>query len=161
MFYGTGDATLRVGDGPCIIAHICNDIGGWGKGFVQPLGRRYPEAEAQYRAWFRRKTDPPFALGQVQFVEAAPQVWVANMIAQHGIGRPGPTPPIRHEALRECLGHVRAFAQAHGGFVQMPRIGCGLAGGKWEEVSKIVEEELVLHHLFVLVLDLPVTTSTT
>ena len=38
----------------------------------------------------------------------------------------------------------------------MPRIGCGLAGGRWEQVSKIVEEELVSHGLFVLVLDLPV-----
>ena len=160
LFYGTGDATLRMGEGPCIIAHICNDIGGWGKGFVQPLGRRYPEAEAQYRAWFRRKTDPPFALGQVQFVEVAGQVWVANMIAQHGIGRQGPTPPLRYEALRKCLRSARAFAQAQNAFVQMPRIGCGLAGGNWEEVSKIVEEELVSHGLFVLVLDLPAITET-
>jgi hypothetical protein len=37
----------------------------------------------------------------------------------------------------------------------MPRIGCGLAGGKWEEISKIVEEELAQHGLFVTVLDLP------
>lgn len=83
------------------------------------------------------------------------------MIAQHGIGRQGPTPPIRCEALRECLSHVRAFAQAQNAFVQMPRIGCGLAGGKWDEVSKIVEEELVSHDLFVLVLDLPATDGTT
>lgn len=71
LFYGTGDATLPLGNGQCIIAHVCNDIGGWGKGFVRPLGKRYPKAEAEYRAWFQRKTDPPFALGQVQFVEVA------------------------------------------------------------------------------------------
>lgn len=156
LFYGTGDATLPKGDGPCIIAHVCNDIGGWGKGFVQPLGRRYPEAETQYRAWFRRKIDPLFALGQVQFVEVAPQVWVANMIAQHGVGRQGPTPPIRYGALRECLNYVRLFAQEQNVSVQMPRIGCGLAGGDWKIISKIVEDELVSHGLFVLVIDLPV-----
>ena len=155
LFYGTGDATLPLGDGPCIIAHICNDIGGWGKGFVRPLGKRYPEAEIQYRAWFRHKTDPPFALGQVQFVEVASQVWVANMIAQHGIGRQGSTPPIRYEALRDCLSSVRKFAQEHKASIQMPRIGCGLAGGEWEIISKVIEEELVHHGLFVLVLDLP------
>ncbi len=27
IFYGTGDATLPLGTGRCIIAHICNDIG--------------------------------------------------------------------------------------------------------------------------------------
>ena len=155
LFYSTGDATLPMGDGPCIIAHICNDIGGWGKGFVQPLGRRYPEAETQYRTWFRRKTDPPFALGQVQIVEIEAHVWVANMIAQHGLGRQGPTPPIRYEALRKCLSQVRAFAQAQDAFVQMPRIGCGLAGGNWTLVSKIIEDELVQHGLSVRVLDLP------
>ena len=37
----------------------------------------------------------------------------------------------------------------------MPRIGCGLAGGDWEVVSKIVEEELVLPGLAVMVLDPP------
>lgn len=31
-----GDATRRpVGPGPKIIAHICNDVGGWGRGFVE------------------------------------------------------------------------------------------------------------------------------
>lgn len=155
LFYGTGDATLPLGDGRCIIAHICNDIGAWGKGFVMPLAKRYPEAEAQYRAWHRRKTDPSFALGQVQFVEVAAQVWVANMIGQHGISRRGSTPPIRYDALRECLSHVRTFAHEHKADIQMPRIGCGLAGGDWKIVSKIVEEELVLRGLYVLVLDLP------
>ena len=155
LFYGTGDATLPTGGGRYVIIHLCNDIGAWGKGFVVPLAKRYPEAEAEYRAWYRRKTDPPFALGQVQFVEVATQVWVANMVGQHGIGRRGPTPPIWYDALRECLGRVRAFAQEHKADIQMPRIGCGLAGGDWEIVSKIVEEELVLRGLAVLVLDLP------
>ena len=160
LFYGTGDATLPVGTSPCIIAHICNDIGAWGKGFVMPLAKRYPAAEIQYREWYRRKTAPPFELGQVQFVEVTSQVWVANMIGQHGIRRRGSEPPIRYDALRECLSRVRLFAQEHKADVQMPRIGCGLAGGKWEIISKIVEEELVLPGLSVLVLDLPIKPDT-
>ena len=77
------------------------------------------------------------------------------MIGQHGIGRRGPTPPIRYDAVRECLGRVRAFAQERKATIQMPRIGCGLAGGDWEVVSKIVEEELVLPGLAVIVLNPP------
>jgi len=88
-------------------------------------------------------------------VEVAPQVWVANMIGQHGISRRGSTPPIRYEALRECLGRLRTFAHERNADIQMPRIGCGLAGGDWEIVSRIVEEELVLRGLSVFVLDLP------
>ena len=32
--YLTGDATAPTASGNKIIAHVCNDIGGWGKGFV-------------------------------------------------------------------------------------------------------------------------------
>ncbi len=155
IFYGNADATLPQGHGPSIIAHVCNDIGQWGKGFVLPLGERYPEAEKQYREWARRRTEPPFALGQVQFVEVAPTLWVANMIGQHGIARRGSLPPVRYEAIRECLRRVCAFAAEQKAYVQMPRIGCGLAGGKWEEVSRIIEEELIANGVQVTVYDLP------
>ena len=39
--YRTGDATRPEGDGPKIIAHICNDVGAWGKGFVLALSKRW------------------------------------------------------------------------------------------------------------------------
>ena len=35
-----GDATRPQASGPKIIAHICNDLGGWGKGFVVAISRR-------------------------------------------------------------------------------------------------------------------------
>ena len=154
-FYGIGDATLPQGNGPCIIAHVCNDLGQWGKGFVLPLGKRYPDAEKAYREWAKRKTNPLFALGQVQFVEVSPQLWVANMIGQHGIFKRGGEPPIRYDALRECLRSVCVFAAEHQASVQMPRIGCGLAGGKWEAVGPIVEAALTANGVQVMVCDLP------
>jgi hypothetical protein len=36
----------------------------------------------------------------------------------------------------------------------MPRIGCGLAGGKWEDIGPIVEEELDNQGIDVTVYDL-------
>ena len=77
------------------------------------------------------------------------------MIGQSGIYKRGRVQPIRYEALRERLTHVRSFAHEHRADVQMPRIGCGLAGGDWEEVSKIIEEELSFQDVMVTVLDLP------
>ena len=35
--YIKADATLPQSEGNIIITHICNDIGGWGKGFVLAL----------------------------------------------------------------------------------------------------------------------------
>lgn len=153
IIYVVGDATLPQGQGPGIIAHVCNDIGQWGKGFVLPLGKRYPDAEKQYREWFQQNA-PPFALGRVQFVEVALGLWVANMIGQHGIARRGGLPPVRYDALRECLCRVCGFAAEQQASVQMPRIGCGLAGGKWEEVSLLIEEELIANGVSVTVSDL-------
>ncbi|XXU05921.1 hypothetical protein WMF40_38440 [Sorangium sp. So ce854] len=48
--YRTGDATEPAGAGPRIICHVCNDIGGWGRGFVVALSKKWPEPEARYRA---------------------------------------------------------------------------------------------------------------
>jgi hypothetical protein len=36
----------------------------------------------------------------------------------------------------------------------MPRIGCGLAGGKWEEIEPIIDEELISIGVVVTVYDL-------
>jgi hypothetical protein len=50
---------------------------------------------------------------------------------------------VRYEAIRRGLQRVADFALAAKATVHMPRIGCGLAGGKWEEVGPVVEQELV------------------
>jgi len=35
--YRRGDATAPNADGSKIVCHVCNDVGGWGKGFVVAL----------------------------------------------------------------------------------------------------------------------------
>lgn len=47
--YTTGDATQPLADGAKIICHVCNDIGGWGAGFVVALSRKWSEPERAYR----------------------------------------------------------------------------------------------------------------
>jgi hypothetical protein len=50
---------------------------------------------------------------------------------------------------------VAAFAQEAGVTVHMPRIGAGLAGGKWDTISSIIESELTTNSIPVMVYDLP------
>ena len=137
--YISGDATMPVGDGPRIIVHVCNDIGAWGKGFVLAVSRRWKEPEAAYRRWHKQGDDVPFQLGQVQFVAVDDGLWVANLIGQHGIRNTGSKPPIRYDAVREGLERIAEFAAEHNASVHMPRIGCGLAGGQWEEIEPLIE----------------------
>jgi hypothetical protein len=73
-----GDATSPQAAGPKIITHVCNDRGGWGKGFVLALSRRWPEPERDYRAWHRGRSGNDFALGAVRLIRVRPDVHVRD-----------------------------------------------------------------------------------
>ena len=98
-----GDATAPVGDGNRLIAHICNDIGGWGKGFVLAISARWPDPERDYRRWHLEREQNDFALGALRLVQVSSDTWVANMVAQHGVRASSDGPPIRYDALGACL----------------------------------------------------------
>ncbi len=153
--YVIGDATNPVSPGKRIIAHCCNDAGFWNAGFVRALSERFPEPERAYRRWARTNAPVPFALGQVLFVKAKPGVCVANIIGQSGIRSVSNWKPIRYDALREGLARVCQLALEHDATVHMPRIGAGLAGGNWQLIAEIIEDELCSHGVNVTVYDLP------
>ncbi len=137
--YIKGDATCPQAKGIKIICHVCNDIGGWGKGFVLALSKRWELPETSYRAWYAAGKSGGFALGVVQFVPVESYIWVANMIGQKGIKRGSSGPPIRYDAIAACLLQVAAKAHELGASVHMPRIGCGLAGGDWSKVEPLIQ----------------------
>ncbi|MFF2851128.1 macro domain-containing protein [Streptomyces sp. NPDC058001] len=151
--YVRGDATTPLGKGVKVIAHVCNDIGGWGKGFVLAVSRRWPEAEAAYRAWHRDRARNDFGLGAVQLVRVDRFVWVANMIGQRGIRTGSKGVPVRYEAMDTALGTLADRAVELGASVHMPRIGCGLSGGKWSRVEPLITERLVARGVAVTVYD--------
>ncbi len=136
-----GDATLPDPDGrPTIIAHVVNDVGAWGRGFVVALAKRYPQVRTAYR-----KHWGVFKLGDVQWAgpggPLAP-LQIANMFAQRGVT--GPLPRVRYGPLRRCLREVfggwLGGAAVTGAVVHMPRVGCGLGGGDWPTVRCIIED---------------------
>ena len=147
--YIEGDATSPLGTGPRVITHICNDEGKWGKGFVLALSKRWKQPEQSYR-----EIKQP-ALGDVQFVNVEPGLTVANIIGQHGIRRASNgEPPIRYAAVEQGLAKVADYALEHGATIHMPRIGCGLAGGTWQEMEPIINRTLTEKGLEVTVYDL-------
>ena len=153
--YVVGDATAPKGAGSQVVAHVCNDAGGWGKGFVVAVSRRWPEPEAAFRSWYRERATNDFALGAVQLVRVTGALYVANMIGQHGY-RPSPgDPPVRYQAIESALGTLGEKALGLGATVHMPRIGCGLAGGRWELIEPLIKERLIRRGVAVTVYDLP------
>lgn len=156
--YVVGDATDPIGDGPKVIAHVVNDRGWWGRGFVLAVSDRWPEARRQYQRFFQnadRDSAGSFRLGVVQFIPVGGGIEIANMIAQHGVRqRPYSPPPIRYEALASCLSVVGSSAVERKASVHIPRIGCGLAGGSWDVVEPLIVDVLCARGVQVTVYDL-------
>ncbi|MFE9728033.1 macro domain-containing protein [Streptomyces sp. NPDC005794] len=151
--YVQGDATSPQGKGVKLIVHVCNDLGGWGKGFVLALSRRWPEPEAAYRRWHRERAGNDFGLGAAQFAQVEQYVWVANVVGQRGTRTGSKGVPVRYEAIDAGLDKVAAKAAELGASVHMPRIGCGLAGGAWPKVEPLITERLVSRGIEVTVYD--------
>lgn len=150
--YLKGDATSPQEMGNKIIVHVCNDMGGWGKGFVVAISKRWQEPEKQYREWF--KSQDNFELGEVQFVQVESDLWVANIIGQRKINKDeNGNPPIRYEAIEQGLQKVANFANEIKASVHMPRIGCGLAGGTWDRIEPLIGHRLLSKLINVTVYD--------
>jgi O-acetyl-ADP-ribose deacetylase (regulator of RNase III) len=150
--YIKGDATNPTGNGNKIIVHICNDIGGWGKGFVMAISKRWKLPEQRYREWFKTKDN--FNLGQVQFVQVEEELWVANLIGQHKINKDeNGNAPIRYEAILLGLEKVGQFANDKKATIHMPRIGCGLAGGTWDKIEPLINSSFTKKSIQVTVYD--------
>ena len=167
LHYVRGDATtVSHGVGSKVIAHVCNDLGRWGKGFVMAVSEKWPDVAKQYRQWHKSGVEGGFELGAVQVVPLTPHMCssgkaraalanatgglaVANLIGQHGIKTGSGGPPVRYDAIGEGLLTVGAralelcsqsgAAGARGApSVHMPRIGAGLAGGEWVRIEPLI-----------------------
>lgn len=151
--YLKGDATVPQAKGVKIIAHICNDLGGWGKGFVLAISKRWKAPETAYRFWHRNRAKNNFALGEIDIVQVEKYIYVANMIAQKGMKTGSNGVPIRYDALEKCLEKLAIQAKEMNASVHMPRIGCGLAGGKWSKIEPIIEKTLLKQNIETYVYD--------
>ena len=167
--YVIGDATEPQGEGLKVIAHICNDAGYWGKGYVNSISDKWEKPEKLYREWFAGELPNaiPFALGKVllTYIEDNSRISVASMIAQHGIISQYATSSraVNYGALADCLCILaktindansisrRSLDQYS---VHMPRIGAGLGGGDWNIIEELIDFLLVKKGIDVTVYDL-------
>lgn len=149
--YIKGDATkpISLKEGELkIIVHICNNEKKWGKGFVMAISNRWKWPKQTY---MKMKQE----LGEISHCWVSDDICVINMIAQKGIYAKKYTKkdikPIRYNALEECLIKTIKYLSKYDRHVSihMPKIGCGLAGGKWDKVQPIVEKILKGYNIIV------------
>jgi O-acetyl-ADP-ribose deacetylase (regulator of RNase III) len=151
--YVRGDATYPVGEGNKIIVHVCNDIGQWGAGFTATVDNRWFKPQIAYHN-YRMLYDTDELLGKVQLVKVERDIWVVNLIGANRTGNRSVLPPIRYDAVLKGLRRVARLAGDRDASVHMPRIGCGLAGGTWDQIEPLIQQALVNEGIRVTVYDL-------
>lgn len=155
--YVIGDATSPIGTGRKIIIHVCNDIGGWGSGFVLAVSKKWKEPEQKYRelSASAKANGQLLTLGTVQFVEVGDGITVANMIGQHMTHWIDGNPPIRYHAIAQALDAVARFALSRGATIHAPRFGAGLAGGNWKLIEHYIKKHICSRDIPVTIYDFP------
>lgn len=121
-----------------LIAHGCNCRNGFGSGVARQMSITYPKAKEFFHDKF--EVDG-WRLGEVQFVRLIDKKhqFVANCATQYAY-LPRGVKHADYDAIRAAMTTVKEFAQAKSLSVAIPKIGAGLAGGKWEEIEKIISE---------------------
>ena len=158
--YINGDATdaiPSVYDKKTVIAHCCNDVGAWGSGFVVALSNKWQKTGFEYQQWakngFWHENHRPFKLGQYQFVDCGNETYVANIIGQSGCVPLCGLPPVRYGAIHEGFIRLREDMGRESWGLHMPRMGCGLAGGDWKEIERILHDVFQRMNLHIRVYD--------
>lgn len=134
-----------------IIVHGCNCRGVMGSGVAAQIRTRWPDV---YRAYKFHESAVGLRLGDVNFVahtskdkltvrqhvhtlsEQLPtDVVVANAMTQQDFGREPARVYVSYDAISATFSRIALVARALRLPVHFPLIGCGLAGGSWDEVS--------------------------
>jgi O-acetyl-ADP-ribose deacetylase (regulator of RNase III) len=121
-----------------IIIHQCNCFKNWGRGIVIPMKAHYPKA---YQADIKTNYADKDKLGTYTFwtgtsIHKDKQITVINAYGQFGCGMDRQR--TTYEALKKAF--KKANEEFPEGTIGMPKIGCGLGGGDWNIVLKIIEE---------------------
>lgn len=134
-----GDALSPENDETVIIAHVVNDIGAWGAGFVNIISKKWKAPEEMYRKLCKKVTRDVL-LGSIQLVPVEKNIIVCNMFAMHGVFNPANNPhPLNYDRLLHCLKTLRMKAEKEKiKYIQMPKIGAGLARGNWDTILKLI-----------------------
>ena len=120
-----------------IIAHQVNCMGVMGSGLAKQIRNKYPEVYANYKDYLKNYKGK--ILGSAQSVVCHDGKIVFNLFGQYGYGRDKQYTD--YNALKSALSSLYLFTYNKNLSIAFPyNLGCGLAGGDWNVVYKIIEE---------------------
>lgn len=127
------------------VCHQVNCMGVMGAGLARQIKVKYPEVFNKYREYCLSALNKGKSfdiLGDIHIVgiERQSGYKIVNIFGQYGYGRGKQY--TNYEALRRAFKELCHLTTDE--IIRIPfKMGCGLGGGDWSIVSKIIEEELV------------------
>lgn len=122
-------------DKKLIIVHQVNCKGVMGAGFAKQVRDRYPELYAQYRIMCQSASSKDL-LGHIMIYEEDDKI-IVNMFSQEDYGNG--VRQTDYEAMDKALQSLRVL-YPNDIIIAPYKIGCGLGGGDWSVVSKILQK---------------------
>lgn len=126
--------------GADIICHQTNFFGMMGGGVAASIWNKLLDQQDRKEYCSLCRDMRGSLLGSVQMLTHHGKPYVANLFSQ--MAEPDKFDSLTdYRKLRRCLHEVKMFAKRCGYTVAMPGfLGCGIAGGNWDEVYKIILE---------------------
>ena len=125
-----------------VIVHGCNCFCKMGSGIAKQIVEKCPAA---YEADKETSPGDKNKLGKITYAFMKGEgFYVVNAYTQFKYGYDGER-YVDYDAVRSCFKKIKQkFGMKMGRQLKfgIPKIGCGLAGGDWEIVSKIIDEEM-------------------
>lgn len=142
IIYKEGDVLKSGAD---VIAHQVNCMGVMGGGIARQIRELYPIVYNEYREMCANSKNGFDLLGISHWVQIDDSHFIVNMFGQHGYGRDDCY--TIYPALRVAMMHTvllcEKLAQKKNTRIRLAMpygIGCGLAGGDWAIVEKMIED---------------------
>jgi len=116
------------------ICHQVNLKGVAGGGLAKQIRDKYPE---WYKEYHKDCIEHKFLLGDCSWFVINKFLFICNMFSQDGYGTDKRYTD--YNAFSQCLSTVNNSMNGEGLLYFPYKIGCGLGGGDWEVISKMIE----------------------
>ena len=134
-----------------IIVHGCNCQGVMGSGVALAIKNKYPDAYYDYINYVSVETDTSTRgrnlLGEIQYTKVTDKLTIANAFTQQFYGKDG-LKYASYSAVEDIMYRLKDFTSLDTP-IHMPKIGCGLGGLDWDEVSQYIQYYLGNHDVTV------------
>lgn len=121
-----------------VIIHGCNCFNIMGAGIAKQVKCSFPEAYELDQNTIKGDKNK---LGTISYcyIERY-KLFVVNAYTQYNYGS---GLQVDYEAIRKCFIRIKQIFGNKNYKIAMPKIGCGLGGGDWDIIKKIISEEML------------------